>query len=446
MRTCADVRALATRGIGEGPTIDYKLGISFTSRNTLTAGSKKELARDVSALANAQGGLLVIGVKDPEREGEPPASEDFVGVAVPDTFARDLESSLLGSVIPPMNSFVRVTEDAFEHSGSGERRRFVVVGVRRGSRLHQVTAGGDYRFYRRAGYQNRPLDVDEVRLRLTTEASARAKIDELVNTEADRIARVFEYGPRAAFIAVPIAPHRFAVEPASNDALRQLHTYLRMHPSRSYTSDVDVLSPGFDPSRAFVPAGDGARYFYRDGTLPVTAEVRVRQDGLTSSARDYVEMHIEVRERLWLHKPDPGREIFVEVAKEERRGLGENVQRVNQGYPSYIVDIAPAVQLDPSMLRASAKGFLRFVHQAYDFLGYLGPVRVETLVSGGDSYVAVVAQPKRVEPHMYHVSELTEMRCSIESEHRDLASREAELTEEMLTQLARHFGVGTFVQ
>jgi len=118
LRTCADIRTLGTRGIGEGPTMDFKERLSFTEQGTLTARTKKELARDVSALANAQGGLLVIGVKDPEREGEPLSAGDFVGVAVPETFARDLESSLLGSVSPPMYPFVRVTEDDFEHAAA----------------------------------------------------------------------------------------------------------------------------------------------------------------------------------------------------------------------------------------------------------------------------------------------------------------------------------------
>lgn len=67
---------------------------------------------------------------------------------MPETFARILESSLLGSVSAPLYPFVRVTEDDFERPQTGERRGFVVVGVQRGSRLHQVTAGGDYRFYR----------------------------------------------------------------------------------------------------------------------------------------------------------------------------------------------------------------------------------------------------------------------------------------------------------
>ena len=69
--------------------MDYKEALALTERGTLTAGAKKELARDVCALANAEGGLLVIGVKDPERE-DAPRPEDFVGVPVSGTFARDL--------------------------------------------------------------------------------------------------------------------------------------------------------------------------------------------------------------------------------------------------------------------------------------------------------------------------------------------------------------------
>jgi hypothetical protein len=82
LRTCDAVRALGTRGVGEGPSMDYKESVSYTARGTLTAGAKKELAKDISALANAQGGLLVIGVRDPGREGEPPAPKDFIGVSV----------------------------------------------------------------------------------------------------------------------------------------------------------------------------------------------------------------------------------------------------------------------------------------------------------------------------------------------------------------------------
>lgn len=446
LRTCADVRALGTRGIGEGPTMDYKESISFAARGTLTASTKKELARDVSALANAQGGLLVIGVKDPEREGEPPAPQDFVGISVTETFARDLESSLLGSVSPPLYLLIRVTEDDFEDPESGERRRFVVVGARRGTRLHQVTAGGDYRFYRRAGYQNRPMDRDEVRLRLAAEADAGAEIDRLVEAESVRIGRVFEGGPRVAFIAVPTVPHRFAVEPSTGDALRQLSMYAHRQPPRHAPSRVEILSPGFDPGRTFLPAGDGARSFYRITGPDVTAEVRVRRDGLVSSARNEVEIYSEPRQRLWLRRPNPWHEVLVPVPEEEREEdrMEEGLRRAAEGYPSTVVALTPAVRLDPPRLTAAARGFLRFVREAHEFLGYVGPIRVEARISGGSSYLAVSVRPEGAEPRFYQVSEQTELRSTVEAEHQDLASREADLAEEILTRLAWHFGLESF--
>lgn len=74
LRTCDDVFALAKRGVGESLTLDYKEKLS---------GKRRDLAADVCALANTQGGVLVVGVKDPKPEGSPPKyPEDFVGVPV----------------------------------------------------------------------------------------------------------------------------------------------------------------------------------------------------------------------------------------------------------------------------------------------------------------------------------------------------------------------------
>lgn len=423
--------------------MDYKEALALTERGTLAARAKKDLAKDVSALANTEGGLLVIGVKDPNREGAAPSPEDFVGVPVIDTFARDLESVLLGNVSPPLYPMVRVTEDDFEDPKTGERRRFVVVGTRRGSRLHQVTAGGDYRFYRRAGYQNQPMDEREVRLRISAEAAAETEVRRLVDAEAERIGRVFEGGPSVAFVAVPTAPHRFAVEPASWEALNELSIYARRQPPHHAPAGVELLSPGFDSTRMFVPAGDGARSFYRIPDLPLTTEVRVRRDGLVSSARDQVEMYSTPNQHLWLRKPNPWDEVFVPVPEKELGpSLKEAAQRrAAQAYPSTVAGLTPAVRIDSPRLKASARGFLKFVGETYRYLGYPGPVRVEALVSGGDSYVAAATSPMGTEPRFYFVSEHTELRASVEAEQQDLASREAGLAEEMLVQLAWHFGV-----
>lgn len=446
LSTCEDVRSLGIRGVGEGPRMDYKEAFALTGRGTLTAGARKELARDVSALANAEGGLLVIGVKDPAREGDAPAPEDFVGVAVTDTFARDLESMLLDAMSPPFYPRVKATEDDFEAPETGERRRFVLVGARRSPRLLQVTAGGDYRFYRRAGYQNRPMDAGEVRLRIAAETAAGAEADVLLREEAARIGRVFGGGPRVAFVAVPTAPHRFAVEPASWEARNRFQQFAGRQPPRRAPSGVDVLSPGFDGSQMFVPAGDGARSFYRMKQPDITAEVRVRRDGLVSSARDFVEIHSEPDERLRLRKPEPWHEVFVPVPEEEY-GPGmveEALRRTRDGEPSTVAGLTPAVRIDPPMLLAAAKGFLLFLRQVHELLGYPGSVRVDARVSGGDHYLATVAPPAGAEPRFFFVSEHTQLRSSVEAEQQDLAGREADLAESLLTHLAWHFGIDAF--
>ncbi len=90
LRTCTDVRALCC-GVGESLTLDYKEKL----------GRRRELAADVCALANTQGGLLVVGVKDPEPEGSPPKDPgDFKGVVVEADLVHRVESQILDAISP----------------------------------------------------------------------------------------------------------------------------------------------------------------------------------------------------------------------------------------------------------------------------------------------------------------------------------------------------------
>jgi hypothetical protein len=67
-------------------------------------------------------------------------------------------------------------------------------------------------------------------------------------------------------------------------------------------------------------------------------------------------------------------------------------------------------------------------------------------MSGGGYYFAVSAPPEGAEPRFYYVSEHTELHSSVEAEHQDLARREIDLAEEILTRLAWHFGLESFGQ
>lgn len=441
LRTCDDVRGLADRGIGEGPRLDYKEDLK------LTKSGKKELAKDVSALANAEGGLLVVGVKDPIREGEPPAQRDFVGIVAKDTLARDIESSLLGSIAPPLYAQVRLTEDDFLDVQEGERRRFLLIGAASSPRLHQVTAAGDNRFYVRAGYQNRPMGAEEVRLRLVAEANADEQIDRLAEEEFARLEKVFDGGPRVAFVAVPTGPHRPKVEPALDETRRTIGMYMRRQPPQHMPPTIpEILSPGYDSSKIFLPAGDGARYLYRSVVPAVTAEVRVRRDGLVSSARNEVELYSEAHQLLWLRRPNPSDAVLVEVPEGQRGAnlTGEAARRAAEGYPSTVADFVPAVRLSPPIFLSAARGFSRFVRETHEYLGYPGPVRVEVRVNGGGSYLAVSADPEKRSRSFYFVSEWTEPRASIESDPADLERREAELAKTLASRIAWHFGQEDF--
>lgn len=109
LRTCDDVFALAKHGIGESLTLDYKEKLS---------GKKRDLAADVSALANTQGGVLVVGVKDPKPEGSPPKyPEDFVGVSADEDLVHKVENQLLDAISSRVFPTVRTTDDTFPHEG-----------------------------------------------------------------------------------------------------------------------------------------------------------------------------------------------------------------------------------------------------------------------------------------------------------------------------------------
>ena len=57
--TISDVWALISNGVDEATTLEYKGGIDISNDSW-----KKEMAKDVSAMANANGGLIIYGVKE----------------------------------------------------------------------------------------------------------------------------------------------------------------------------------------------------------------------------------------------------------------------------------------------------------------------------------------------------------------------------------------------
>jgi len=153
--TYEDIEALTSSGEPEGITLDYKKTISGSERD------KAELAKDICAFANSQGGYLVIGVE--ERDGKP--------VHPPCGTERMLERQQVQEWVEQVansNIAQRVRTDIKAIAIPNSDRCIVIVHVPMSIRMpHMVTCQSDNRYYRRFfrrhQYESLPAEEYEVR-------------------------------------------------------------------------------------------------------------------------------------------------------------------------------------------------------------------------------------------------------------------------------------------
>jgi hypothetical protein len=428
--TCDDVFALAKRGIGESLTLDYKEKLS---------GKRLDLAADVCALANTQGGVLVVGVKDPKPEGAPPKyPEDFVGVTADEDLVHRVESHLLDAINPRVFPEVRATRDTYERDG--KEKCFLLVQVPASPELHQVTVERDFKHYRRAEYQNRAMSSDEIRRRVEEILAAQRGISALFEEEISRLSKIMA-GPYTVFLAAPTVGHRLAIDPA-DPAVRSELTLLGRNSAQPYTEGP------LTSSAEFQPAGDGVRTVGRLHSYQSTTECRVRRDSLISHGQSHnaidperflVERHSSMDE-LWRERE--GR------ATEYGSRLRQMVEAWDQA--STTMGSAPAVRLWPIILRRKIAGFLDFVHGVYELGGWHGAIRFDLQVVSPDAYPAVDSpeQPGRRASgekfYFLHLSETPTLRATTEFQYKSLENGKDDLVEETMRRIAHHFGMDQF--
>lgn len=158
----ADLVSLKANGITEGPLLEFKRGIYGRSDS-----DKREFLKDLSALANAMGGHLVIGIE--EEEG-------VAGDLVP--IAADVDAELL--------RLENLARDGVQPRIIGLRMRAVpvtagsviVVKVPRSLHApHRVSFQGVNRFYTRNSTGVHELSVDELRVAFIAQATARERAE-----------------------------------------------------------------------------------------------------------------------------------------------------------------------------------------------------------------------------------------------------------------------------
>jgi hypothetical protein len=146
-----DLQRLISTKVEESLTLDYKAADALGK----TDGKKKEITKDVSAMANSAGGVLIYGIKeydDPSKR-HLPERVDPVDRA---TYPKEWLEQVISNIRPRINSLVidPIT------IGPDQSKCVYLVRILQGDTAHQAS---DYRYYRRYNFESIPMHDYEIR-------------------------------------------------------------------------------------------------------------------------------------------------------------------------------------------------------------------------------------------------------------------------------------------
>lgn len=147
----------------ENTTLDYKdsNSLKFKDRSTVRGyGSlgekhKKDLAADVASMANAEGGLIVYGIKE-RRGGYPDRVDD--GVALADLEADTIERVIVSNINPRVQGF-RIKPIPLVSKGNNTFA-YVISVPKTKNGPHQTS---DFLYHKRHGATTQPMSDNEIR-------------------------------------------------------------------------------------------------------------------------------------------------------------------------------------------------------------------------------------------------------------------------------------------
>lgn len=167
--TEASLKAFLEISAPEGPYLDYKATMS----SKLEKDAKREFLKDVTALANAAGGHLIIGTSEP-ADGRS-VEEQVIGVDDGKLLAQNLERLTTSSIDPRIPGLLVVNIPLT----NGKSCIVVHVPPSLG-RPHMVTHEGHRSFYVRHSESSDPMSAYEIREAVLTSSSAEARAREYV--------------------------------------------------------------------------------------------------------------------------------------------------------------------------------------------------------------------------------------------------------------------------
>lgn len=160
-------------GCEESNVLDFKSSKAFNRSTNDQEEFIDGLTTHVSAFLNSDGGMLLIGLEELDRKGQPDvATELSTGVPRKQINASKLEQKLCDRIHPSVAGYVNVFPVVVGKDSEGDLLAFVVK-VKAGVTAYQAK---NKLYYARRSYSSEPMEDKDIRLRMLSGDKPRATL------------------------------------------------------------------------------------------------------------------------------------------------------------------------------------------------------------------------------------------------------------------------------
>jgi hypothetical protein len=189
--TVADLAALVNDSVYEDVTLEYK-----QEMYTPTDKGRKEMLRDISAMANSRGGYLLIGITEKSD-----VAVELAGIEEAETAAERLLASAVSGIEDRINGL------ATRIIPLDNGRSILAVGIPASTRApHMVTFQGENRFWIRHGAQKMAMTVEEIREACSRVETLYADLEGFLRRQSDKAERLAARNPGIPILRCCMTP------------------------------------------------------------------------------------------------------------------------------------------------------------------------------------------------------------------------------------------------
>lgn len=171
--TQASLQNFITSEIEESLTLEYKSAEALDRNET----KKKEITKDVSAMANSAGGIIVYGISEFGEENKRHLPERITPVDRR-KYPREWVEQIIQAIRPRIDGIVIHSVNL----SSGENDTAYVIEIPQSNTAHQAS---DHRYYKRFNFQAVPMEDYEIRDVMFREQTPNITLNFLIEITAD---------------------------------------------------------------------------------------------------------------------------------------------------------------------------------------------------------------------------------------------------------------------